>query len=424
MRTVPSKQVKPNPKQILVCVIALCAVTFCARELYRAVQHVRLRVPLINAVRNHDQREVQALLEAGADADSRDGGTNTYRWADIWQVLTHPNRHAGSDAAPALQLAVLAGDTGIVGILIENGADVNGVSNYWPDITSIKPIIIGVPDTEVSAPPPKYTALMDAAITHHLAIVQLLLSHGANPNVHPDDEDPPLLLDLGGRTLNFEYKMQTRELTPPNPSIENRIAVLLIEHGADIRYKNLNGDTALRFAVNSDWPTVLPLLQHGADVNMVQNDPIRRTILIEAAAQGDSAVIRFLCEHHADANARDARSHRTAIMELCHRYMVEEIPKEGLTTLLQYGAQPNLQDDQGNTALMEAAGVGRKDNFEFGPSLDAVNILLQHGADPNIQDQNGQTVLQKLMKPKRDPNNQDPYLNKVIEALKHASGKR
>ena len=52
--------------------------------------------------------------------------------------------------------------------------------------------------------------------------------------------------------------------------------------------------------------------------------------------------------------------------------------------LLEYGANPDLQEGKGGTALRIASLLGRK---------DIVRLLLEHGANPNIQDNDGWTAL-------------------------------
>jgi ankyrin repeat protein len=52
--------------------------------------------------------------------------------------------------------------------------------------------------------------------------------------------------------------------------------------------------------------------------------------------------------------------------------------------LLEYGADPNTQDEYGDTPLHKAASEGR---------VEVVELLLVYGADPTVKDEDGRTPL-------------------------------
>ena len=60
----------------------------------------------------------------------------------------------------------------------------------------------------------------------------------------------------------------------------------------------------------------------------------------------------------------------------------DDLPR--LTRMLTAGASVNAKDERGITPLMYAAWVG---------SLDAVKLLLEQGADPNLANSSGSTAL-------------------------------
>jgi ankyrin repeat protein len=79
-----------------------------------------------------------------------------------------------------------------------------------------------------------------------------------------------------------------------------------------------------------------------------------------------------------DVSLTDA-SGRTALMDALHKRASIQVVRQ----LLNRGANPNIQDNEGRTALMEAARF----------SVEAVRELLNKDADPNIESKDGFTAL-------------------------------
>lgn len=101
--------------------------------------------------------------------------------------------------------------------------------------------------------------------------------------------------------------------------------------------------------------------------------------IIVAARSGEVERVQNLLAvaEDIDLNATNA-SGRTALM-LAALQKNEAM----LTTLLEAGANPNLQDTRGSTALLMTADSGEQ----------VVGLLIQAGADVNIQDKEGRTPL-------------------------------
>ena len=122
---------------------------------------------------------------------------------------------------------------------------------------------------------------------------------------------------------------------------------------------------------------VLPLV--GADEDD-RYSPVHT--ILRAAREGD-ATLKALLAKGVDINATDEDG-ETALMEAAdsRRYT------EALRVLIANGANVNQADEDGETALMRAADEG---------TVEAVRLLLQAGANPAARDEDGETALDKAI---------------------------
>ena len=117
------------------------------------------------------------------------------------------------------------------------------------------------------------------------------------------------------------------------------------------------------------------------DVNF--RDKYGYTSLINASEDGDEKIIEILLEAGSDINIKNDRKN-TALILACNMGHIRTVkmllaPPESSKMM---GADVNIQGEDGDTALLSAAG--RK---------DIVGLLLEFGADINIQDKNNDTAL-------------------------------
>src|SRR5690606_37560757 len=109
----------------------------------------------------------------------------------------------------------------------------------------------------------------------------------------------------------------------------------------------------------------------------------------------------------ADVNARMRSSTETRTV-FTHQWLYEEgatpflrAAQSGdltlLELLLEYGADPSLNADDGTTPLMAAAGIGWVEGVTYEwseqESYDTVRFLLELGADVNAHGPDGRTAL-------------------------------
>ena len=118
------------------------------------------------------------------------------------------------------------------------------------------------------------------------------------------------------------------------------------------------------------------LLDEGAAVDV--RDAEGRTALMWASFNGHTEVDALLLEKGAAINTREANG-RTALMYASSGPFAGTV---GL--LLEKGAEVNLQGTlEGFTALMTAAAEGQ---------VEVVRVLLAYGADPSLEDVDGDTA--------------------------------
>jgi len=158
------------------------------------------------------------------------------------------------------------------------------------------------------------------------------------------------------------------------------------------------------------------LIDRGASPN--STDYSGKTLLMAAAASGVPAVVEQALSFNPDVNARDAQG-RTALMEavgqLHYGAEREEVNRAEVVRLLaDHGADPNLQDEKQNTALIECgwdadaalmlikrgANVNAQNNDGITPLIDTpvedvARVLIENGADLSLRDKQGKTALEE-----------------------------
>lgn len=197
------------------------------------------------------------------------------------------------------------------------------------------------------------TPLSAAVECGSLAMVELLLSRGANVNLpRSNDEEEELII---WRALEFS---------------KPEVAELLWKHGAA-----LPGAAELNYlAGNWQKKEMLWLIDRGIGINARAEGG--NTPILSAAANGHHEIISALLERGADFRVRDAAGdslvHKSADWVKC------------LEVVLPLGLDVNARNKIGRTPLHHASQSG--DYF-------AMRKLLAAGASPNIQDDEGNTPL-------------------------------
>ncbi|KXH32131.1 hypothetical protein CNYM01_09317 [Colletotrichum nymphaeae SA-01] len=123
--------------------------------------------------------------------------------------------------------------------------------------------------------------------------------------------------------------------------------------------------------------TVRLLLSHGADPNIPNvND---ETPLFEAIIAGEWGITSVLLGYGANPNARTTAGHTPLELAIAVR------DAKAIRLLLGYGADANAQSLDGTPLVLAARGEGLE---------EIVDNLLHRGADPNLPDSSGKTALE------------------------------
>lgn len=158
----------------------------------------------------------------------------------------------------------------------------------------------------------------------------------------------------------------------------------LLNAGAEINVRGSGAVAALNLAIRDSLSieTLKALIVAGADVNGADNDG--ETPLMAAAEKPSDEAVRLLLAKGArsSVNAKDKKGW-TALLSAASTYQTGSMP-DIVKTLIAAGANVNVANDEGETALMMAAAAG---------SVETTKILLAAGATINAKDRQGQTAL-------------------------------
>jgi ankyrin repeat protein len=192
-----------------------------------------------------------------------------------------------------------------------------------------------------------------------------------------------------GVPIDPDNKTATMALVQAGARGDVSMLQALLGAGARRNTKSLDG--ALFAAASAGrLEAVRLLIANGA--TPTPETPSSRTLLIAAAGSGVPGVVQEVLSFNPDVNTRGAQG-RTALMEAVGQpyfgtERVEVNRAEVVRLLLERGADPNIQDERGNTALISCAW-----------HADAALALIRHGANLNTQNKDGLTAIINSVSP-------------------------
>lgn len=242
--------------------------------------------------------------------------------------------------------AIADGYTQKVEALIIKGANPNCISDF-----NYKQVVKGA------------TPLIAAALSNNVEVIDLLVKY----NVDLDYE-----MGRGGGALDNAISKQYEEA-----------AIAIINHGA-----NINGVSErhrpINMAIARDTDAVFDLLlKKGADINypIVSHSYSDFTALQQACSINRFDYAKALIQHGADVNImNDDEEEGTALHIICNK-MIGESSAEVVEALLNYNADPNMKNSGGYTPLEYALqGYDEHDLEERQFYSHVIQLLLEHGA--------------------------------------------
>ncbi len=293
---------------------------------------------LVDAVKGGDKAAGTSLLQQRADVNAPE-----------------------PDGTTALAWAVRQDDSALVDQLLKAGADVKAANRY------------GVT--------PLYVACQNGSA----AMIEKLIKAGADANATVTEGETALM--TASRTGNPDA------------------VKVLLDHGATVDAKeSWHGETALMWAAAEGHPeTVRVLIEHGAQVNLRSNtntwarqttsEPREKWMplgslspLMFAARQGCLECAKILVDAKAHIDAVDPEGISVTLLAIINGHY------DVAAFLVDKGADPNLADRTGRTALYSAVDFhtppqsnrpAPKELDSSVASLDLIKDLLAHGANIN-----------------------------------------
>lgn len=291
-----------------------------------------------------------------------------------------------------------------------------GVAYLGPSLSDINAVLhllhhFGVPlDGPADA---DGRTLLIRAVCKGLSSVQLVLACGADPNRASADGGTPILacatvgsvsiaeaLTLAGASLQSRDHAGRTALHRAAGCGHDELLVWLLQHGADVEARDNNDQTALFHATTR--AAVMALCDAGASVHATTGEGM--TALHLAAETGRHDVLQALLSRGADPDAATRRGDTPL-----HLATFGSAAETSMAALLDAGADIEEDNDDGVTALMVAARLGRP---------DVLGWLLAHGALVDARTVTGETALIMASDGRNEPTRDPSFHSRIEECLR------
>lgn len=278
-----------------------------------------------------------------------------------------------------LAIASEKGPLSVVKMLVRKGADVNMRSSY------------GI------------TPLITATAAQQVDIAKYLISQGADATLEDEFGRSPLIY-----AMDFDNPQMVAVLSKKNKGAANSVDAsfntpllysvkkghlqnvkTLLSNGANADYRNpKTGLFPLAVAAAENYPDIIKALVKTGKANPDLTDFSGRTPLFFAIENGNTDSVKTLLDVGANVNAQDIVG-VTPLMRAVAK------GNQDIVNLLlkQKKILPNLQDAQGRTALMYSA---------YAPNTLGAQALLAKGSEIDVDDDLGNTALLNAIQAQND----------------------
>lgn len=402
---------------------------------------------LLAAIKAGDSQSAQLLLDGinAVDVAEPDGTTalhyavlngDTELARDLLQKKANVNARSRYNITP-IYLAAQNGNAGMLDLLLDAGASANELYNEGEtvlhtaartgDYKSVEVLLTAGAKADAREDWHGQTPLMWAMAQKHVALLPLLLKHGADVNAMSNIEE-----------WERQVTMEPRDKwLPPggmSPLLfaarEDCLACIqpLLDAGANIDAMTPKGITALLIAIiNGHYDVAYALAAAGANVNL--NDDTNRSPLYAAVdfnimresnrpspdvftnAHTSLELIELLIAKGADVNVQLSKAppFRLKLDRGTDSLLVagttpflraaKSADAPVMRLLLEHGADPRLSTVQGVNPLMTAANLATKESDTTGrykteaQMIEAIQICLDEGLDINAKANDGRTAV-------------------------------
>ncbi|OBT94388.2 hypothetical protein VE01_07710 [Pseudogymnoascus verrucosus] len=368
----------------------------------------RHKSPIAEAAKNGNRSTVKLLLALGVSLEKSQWCSERialieaaeHGYEDIVKLLL-TQRLTDSESweynSVALRLAAKAGYYGIVEELLEN------IGKNDLDHVAVKRRAVSIIDSQDEE---GRTTLHHGVMNGHAKIVSLLLNSGANLEVQSAREHfAPSSTIYNAPVWSYSENWTALHFAAAYGKAD--IAMILLQHGANIDAVDSHGQTSLHLAsTKGTVETVRVLLDYYPKLEAIDNVGARASH--KAAASGHLDIVRLLIDQDCRINAITSR------FETLLHLAVKNQHTEVAAFLIAHGLDIDAEDSSRRTPLhlsalngdlpttelllssnayLQTKDIGGKTPLHYAArySSRVYDLLLSHGANPDTKDRQGDT---------------------------------